>query len=232
MDNKPVDMKRETLGTIAMFAEAISQVAMSEDANLGELKVRAAFLNQAVLKLELIEEQIMNLWYWRKNMASLYELSAEYSGFLDAYDNAQSDEEAAEILQSLVDIHGELTEKGEAYAKVIRNKKSEAKAFKDEADRLMAKAKSASNLVDRLQQALLDAMKLTNTKEIVTSIGKWRMQMNPWACEVKDADKVPKKYHIPQPDKIDKLALLKEFKETGEIVDGCEFRQEQGIRFR
>lgn len=62
MDNKPVDMKRETLGTIAMFAEAISQVAMSEDANLGELKVRAAFLNQAVLKLELIEEQIMNLW--------------------------------------------------------------------------------------------------------------------------------------------------------------------------
>ena len=63
-------------------------------------------------------------------MASLYELSAEYAGFLDAYDNAQNEEEAAEILQSLVDIHGSLEEKADSYAKLVKNVEADAKAFK------------------------------------------------------------------------------------------------------
>ena len=165
-------------------------------------------------------------------MASLYELSAEYASFLDAYDNAQSEEEAAEILQSLVDIHGELTEKGEAYAKVIRNKAAEAKAFRDEAKRLTGKAVAGENLVERLKQAMLDAMKLTNVTEIPTSIGKWRVQSNPVSCEVVDIDKVPMQYHIKQEDKIDKKGLIDYYKQTGEIIDGVEFKQEQGIRFK
>ena len=78
-------------------------------------------------------------------MASLYELSAEYAGFLDAYANAQNEEEAAEILQSLVDIHGELTEKAENYVKVIKNVQSDVDGYKAEAKRLSAKAKDKRN---------------------------------------------------------------------------------------
>ena len=59
-----------------------------------------------------------------KRMASLYELSAEYSGLLDAYANAQNEDEAADIIQSLVDIHGELAEKAENYVRVIKNVQS------------------------------------------------------------------------------------------------------------
>ena len=165
-------------------------------------------------------------------MASLYELSAEYAAFLDAYDNAQTEEEAQEILQSLVDIHGELTEKGEAYAKVIRNTTAEAKAFRDEAKRLTGKAVAGENLVERLKQAMLDAMKLTDTQNIQTSIGKWALQMNPMSCDVTDPDKVPERFHVPQPDKIDKAAMIREHKATGELFDGAEFKQETGIRFR
>ena len=99
-------------------------------------------------------------------MASLYELSAKYAGFLDAYANAQNEEEAAEILQSLVDIHGELTEKAENYVKVIKNVQSDVDGYRAEAKRLTKKATAGENLIERLKNAMLDAMKMTDTPKI------------------------------------------------------------------
>lgn len=163
---------------------------------------------------------------------TLYELSAEMAGLIDAYDMAETEEERAEIAQSLVDLHGEITDKADGYAKVMRNKMAEAEALKKEAKRLTDKAKAAENLAERLKNTMFDAMKLTGQTEISTSIGKWRVQNNPWSCEVVDIDKIPIQYHIKQEDKIDKAGLLKQFALTGEVVDGCEFVQKQGIRFR
>ena len=165
-------------------------------------------------------------------MASLYELSAEYVGFIDAYANAQNEEEAAEILQSLVDIHGELTEKGESYIRVIKNVQSDVDGYKAEAKRLTKKATAGENLIERLKNAMLEAMKMTDTPKIETSIGKWALQQNPMSCDVTDPDKVPERFHVKQPDKIDKAAMIREHKATGELFDGAEFKQELGVRFR
>lgn len=165
-------------------------------------------------------------------MANLYELSAGYASLVDAYDAAESDEERADLLAILTETEGDIADKAEAYAKVIRMKEEEAKAFKAEIDRMMARKKAAENMVERLKAALFDAMKLTNTPEIKTSIGKWRIQNNPLSCEVLDASKIPMQFHIRQEDKIDKVGLLKHFAMTGEMVEGCEFVHKQGIRFR
>ena len=165
-------------------------------------------------------------------MASLYELSAGYAMLVNAYDTAETDEEREDILQMLADAEGDIADKGEAYAKVIKNVQSDVDGYKAEAKRLTAKAEAGENLIKRLKGAMLDSMKLTGHTEIQTSIGKWRIQNNPWSCEVVDIDKVPMQYHIKQEDKIDKAGLLKQFALTGEVVDGCEFIQKQGIRFR
>ena len=165
-------------------------------------------------------------------MASLYELSAEYAGFLDAYANAQNEEEAAEILQSLVDIHGELTEKAEGYIRVIKNVQSDVDGYKAEAKRLSAKAKAGENLIERLKGAMLDAMQMTGRDKIPTSIGKWRLQKNPYKCEVTDWTKIPQEFREPQPDKVDNAGLIKHFKATGELFDGCEITQSMGVRFQ
>ena len=165
-------------------------------------------------------------------MASLYELSAGYASLLDAYDTAETQEDREAILSMLADADGDINEKAESYAKLIRMKEEEAKGFKAEADRLTARKKAAENMVERLKAALLDSMKLTNTLEIKTSIGKWRVQMNPVSCDVVDIDMVPMEYHIKQEDKIDKKGLIDHYKQTGELIDGVEFKQEQGIRFK
>ena len=165
-------------------------------------------------------------------MASLYDISAGYASLIDAYDNAETDEEREGIIAMLATAEGEITEKAENYARVIRMKEEEAKAFKAEADRLTKRRQAAENMVARLKDALLGAMALTGTQEIKTSIGKWRLQMNPLSCDVVDIEKVPMQYHIKQEDKIDKKSLLADYKATGEIIDGVVFKQEQGIRFR
>jgi len=165
-------------------------------------------------------------------MANLYELSAGYASLVDAYDTAETEEERADILALLAEAEGDIEGKAENYARLIRMKDEEAKAFKAEADRLTARKKAAENLVNRLKMSLLDSMKLTGQMEIKTSIGKWRVQLNPLSCDVVDIGKVPMEYHIRQEDKIDKKGLIDHYKMTGEIIDGVEFRQTEGIRFK
>ena len=165
-------------------------------------------------------------------MASLYELAAGYATLINAYDNAETPEERENIMEMLESAEGDIEGKAENYAKVIRMKEEEAKAFKAEIDRMTARKRAAENMVERLKAALLDAMKLTETQEIKTSIGKWRVQMNPVSAEVTDWTKVPIEFRTPQPDKVDKPSLIKRYKETGEVFEGVEFKQEQGIRFR
>lgn len=165
-------------------------------------------------------------------MASMYELNAGYKALLDAYESAENESEREEAVFNLVNLQDAIADKAEAYARIIRNKQAEVDALKNEVDRLTDKRRSAENVIERLKAALLETMTVTNTDCIPTSIGKWRKQANPWACDIVDVDSVPAEYHIAQPDKINKRALLDRFKETGEIIDGVVFNQTLGIRFR
>lgn len=165
-------------------------------------------------------------------MANLYDLTAEYAALLAAYDVAEDDAQRADVLTMIDQVQEGIGDKAEAYARIIKNLQADADAFDAEAKRMAAKAKAAKNAVEGLKARLLDAMQQFNATEIKTSIGKWRIQNNPWSCEITEPDKVPAEYHVPQPDKIDRVALLKRFRETGEMLDGVEYIQTAGLRFR
>ena len=165
-------------------------------------------------------------------MASLYELTAGYATLLDAYDAAETPEEQEEYLRLIANAEGDITDKADAYAKIMRMKQIEADGYKAEIDRLTARKRAAENVVSRLKSSMLDALKVTGEREVKTSIGKWRIQNNPWSADVEDWERVPMKYRTPQPDKVDKKSLVDDFKATGEIIPGVTFKQEMGIRFR
>lgn len=164
-------------------------------------------------------------------MASLYDIGARYAALLEKIENAEGDE-ALDVLDELAMMDDELEVKAENYIRIIKTKEAEADGFKKEADRLTAKRQAAENVAKRLKQAMLDAMKLAGKTELPTSIGKWKVQSNPLSCEVLDINKVPQEWHIKCDDKIDKVGLIKHYKMTGELVDGCEFKQTEGIRFK
>lgn len=164
-------------------------------------------------------------------MASLYDIGARYAALLEKMESAEGDE-ALDVLDELAMMDDELEVKAENYIRIIKDKEAEAEGFKKEADRLTAKRQAAENVAKRLKQAMLDAMKLAGKVELPTSIGKWKVQSNPLSCEVLDINKVPQEWHIKCDDKIDKAGLIKHYKMTGELVDGCEFKQTEGIRFK
>ena len=165
-------------------------------------------------------------------MANLYELSAEYAHLLEEYEYAETDEDAERIFDSIINADEDISQKAENYAKLIKNVEGDIDSYKKEANRLTEKAKHAENFIARLKQYVREAMKTSGKDEIKTTIGKWKLQLNPWSCNIIDPDSVPEEYHIKQPDKIDKAQLLRDFKSTGEIIDGCEFNREQGVRFK
>lgn len=165
-------------------------------------------------------------------MATLYELTNKWAALVDAYDMAEDAEEQDAALAALAEAEGDIVDKAEAYARIMRNYQAAADGYKAEAQRLAKRQRAAEAAVERMKAALLETMKATGATEIATGIGKWKVQMNPWSCEVLDEAAVPEKYRIPQPDKIDKRAMLADFKATGEMFDGVEFRQTAGLRFR
>lgn len=165
-------------------------------------------------------------------MANLYELTGEYTALLMALESAETDEQREAIWQDMDTIEFDITDKAEAYARIIRNCKADVDAYKAEIDRLSQRKKTAEGIVQRLENRLLDSMETLDVGEIHTSIGKWKLQLNPWSCQITDEAQVPEEYRIPQPDKIDRAAMLRHFKETGECLPGADFVRSKSVRFR
>lgn len=165
-------------------------------------------------------------------MPNIYELSTEYAALMAEYEMAEDEERRADVWAMIDALQDDIADKAEAYARIMRNMQAEADAYKAEAQRLQKRQKAAENAVEQLKGRLLNAMQAVGANEISTSIGKWRVQMNPWSVTILDDAAVPAEYHIPQPDKIDKAAILKHFKASGELLTGVEMTQTAGLRFR
>lgn len=165
-------------------------------------------------------------------MASLYDLNSEYSKLLTELEFAETPEELDRIWHDIDSVEGNMEEKADAYAKILRNKIADAQMYKAEEHRFNTLRKNAENAVERIKNVMHATMLLMNISEWPTSIGKWRVQTNPASVQITDESKVPQEYREPQPDKIDKRAIMQHYKETGELLDGVEIVQTESIRFK
>lgn len=165
-------------------------------------------------------------------MARMYELTARWAALVDAWEAAEDAEEREDALTALEEIEADMADKADAIARIVRNYRAEAEALKAEEQRLAMKRRARESAVERLNGIMLEAMRATGCEKVETGIGRWSIQANPWSCEVLDIERVPMEFHIRQEDKIDKKGLLAKFKADGEIIDGVEFKQTVGVRFR
>lgn len=171
-------------------------------------------------------------------MARLYELTDAYAELVAMLEDCETEAQMEQVLAQINAVTSDITDKAENYALIRMNLKAtadeldaKAKIFKAEADRLAAKATSAKNGIKRLNDHLLYAMEVAGLKQIPTAIGKFYTQTT-MSVEVLDAYKVPEEFTTPQPPKVDKDAIKKAFKQTGEIYDGVKIKVTEGLRFR
>lgn len=161
----------------------------------------------------------------------LYELTGEYIQLMQMLEDASAEDEA-EIAAAMEAVAGDIEDKADAYARMMKNLQGDIDTLDQEEKRLKNRRTALENRVDRLKTAIQNAMELTGAKKLKTSIGNWSIQKNPLSVSAVDVEKVPARFLIEQPPKVDRRAILEEFKQTGELFDGVTITQGESVRFR
>jgi hypothetical protein len=158
----------------------------------------------------------------------LYQIS---DAIRQALDHIELDEETGEILSSdaLHAVEAQAAEKIEATALYLRELDAEAKAAKEEADRMLDRVKSMQKRSDYLKAMLLDALHATGkvkTGRVTVSIRTTK------AVEIAEGADLPEAYTTVKttvsPNKIAiKQALL-----DGVEVPGCHLEARESVSIR
>lgn len=162
----------------------------------------------------------------------LYELTDAYAELAALLDDCESEEEAAQLWAQMDEVGASIAEKADNYARLLRNKQAEVDGLGKEIERLQKRKRSVENQIEHLRDHMKFAMGVAGATEIRTTLGKWTMRRNPPRVEVIDESEIAPEFFDPQPPKLSKSKLLKHWKDTGEIPDGCDVVQSESMQFR
>lgn len=161
-------------------------------------------------------------------MSTLYELTGAYQQLLDMIESGEYNE--VEIMDYLQTIDGEIEDKADNYAKVIKELEGSVGIIKAEIDRLSGKKSNLENNIKKLKQSLEMAMRITGKTKFKTDLFGFGIQKNPAALVI-DSAYIPAEYMVqkdPEPDK----AKIKEELKLGVILDFAHLEQSESLRIR
>ena len=158
----------------------------------------------------------------------LYEIS---DAIRQALDHIELDEETGEILSAdaLHAVEAEASEKIEATALYLRELDAEAKAAKEEADRMLARVKSMQKRSDYLKAMLLDALHATGkvkTGRVTVSIRTTK------AVEIAEGADLPEAYTTVKTTVSPNKVAIKQTLLDGVEVPGCHIEERKSVQIR
>ncbi|MER2039997.1 MAG: siphovirus Gp157 family protein [Solibacillus sp.] len=162
-------------------------------------------------------------------MASIYEIADKYKLIQQLIEEG-APEEAFVVALNAID--GELAEKLESYAKVIKNVESDIAGIKAEKERLGERQKAMESSIKRMKENMQFAMVTAGQTKVKGEKFNFTVQKNPPSLKVLDENLIPQDFvSIEQVKNIDKKAILTELKNGVEIA-GVEISQGESIRIR
>jgi hypothetical protein len=157
----------------------------------------------------------------------LYVLTQSYTQLLELADSMDP-----EVFQdTLQSIEEEIEDKAENTAKLIRCLDADAKAIKDEEQRLSDRRKSIENKVAGIKEYLQSQMEFAGIDKVKRPTVTVSIQTNPPSVLIKDESLIPIQYMVPVAPRIDKKAILQMLKDDEE-VPGCEIQQLRSVRIK
>jgi hypothetical protein len=159
---------------------------------------------------------------------NLYDLTANYKNLLDLLDNPEVPQNIIE--QSLNEVAEEIEVKAENIAKLIKSIDIDAKALKEEEQRLASKRKTLENRTEYLKKYLEAGMRATSKEKIKGKFFSLAIQKNAPSVNVIDESKIPENYFTIT-KKLNKEVILEELK-SGKTILGAELKQSQSLRIR
>lgn len=159
-------------------------------------------------------------------MASLYELTMQALQLQDMLESGDIDEEIFNDTLESMDVDTKI----ENICKVIRNLDADAKAYKEEKDRLASRQKVAENGVQRLKQSLVTYLSTVQKKSLQAGIFKVSLGTSE-KVRILYEDMLPEEYLKQQPPKVDTAGIKAALKE-GKAVEGAEIEQSLYVTIR
>lgn len=158
----------------------------------------------------------------------LYQIS---DAIRQALDHIELDEETGEILSAdeLHAVEAEAAEKIEATALYLCELDAEAKAAKEEADRMLARVKSMQKRSDYLKAMLLDALHATGkvkTGRVTVSIRTTK------AVEIEEGASLPEAYTTVKTTVTPNKVAIKQALLDGVEVPGCSLEARESVSIR
>lgn len=141
-------------------------------------------------------------------MSRLYELTEQYEDILNMLYDGQTDEQL--IFDTLESMEGEIEDKADNYAKLIKTMQSDAEMIKLEEERLYNRRKALENRAVTLKNTLQSNLEFIGKTKFKTVLFSFNVQANGGKQPLEITDNlgdIPGKYLIPQPPVPDNEAI-------------------------
>lgn len=159
-------------------------------------------------------------------MATLYELNDMYRNIQFLIESGEYTEE--ELKFALDSVNGEISEKLEGYAMVVKNLESDIAGLKAEEKRLADRRKSLEEGVKCMKEAMQDTLLLTGEKRIKTQ--KFTISLRKSSSvEIENEDLIPEEF-VKITKTISKSELAKSLKETE--IPGAKLVEKESLQIR
>ena len=159
---------------------------------------------------------------------TLYELTGQMRALYAMADDPDVDEQA--WLDTMEGIEGELEDKADAYAKLMRQMQADAAALKAEEERLYNRRKALEHHTANMKTRLQEMMQITGKTKFKTQLFSFGIQKTVPRVVIDNAAKVPRSFLIPQPSKLDSAALKDWLKDN--TCDFAHLEQGESLRIR
>jgi len=165
-------------------------------------------------------------------MANIYELTADIQLLWNLMENGEIDDDT--LIDAMQNSQEELSIKLEHYCMFIKNMEADAKAFKEEEQRLTARRKTLENTIERAKKAMQYAMDVAGEKKVKGKLFSISLQNNPPKVVMDEQyiENIPEEYLKYLEPEVDKKKI-KEHLDAGVNLEGiAHLEQTEGLRIR
>jgi cysteine sulfinate desulfinase/cysteine desulfurase-like protein len=150
------------------------------------------------------------------NSLSLYNITNGFVELMNSEEITEADK--VKIEAELLEL---LEHKSSNIIGFTKNIELTIEAMKSEEKRIADNRKTLENKLSKFKEYVKDCMINANIPKVETELGTISIAKNPISCEIVNEEIIPNKFKTEViTTKIDKKAILDNFKETGELIDG------------
>ncbi|OKZ77203.1 MAG: hypothetical protein BHW01_05615 [Clostridium sp. 27_14] len=148
---------------------------------------------------------------------SLYDIVGAFPKLIDQEE--MSEEDKKEVEKELIEL---LQRKSQNLIGYTRNIELTIEAMKSEEKRISEQRKAMENKLEKFKEYVKECMEQNGFTKIETTLGTLSIAKNPISVEIYDEKQIPDEYKTKVVTvKVDKTAIKKALKETGEIIPGA-----------